>query len=76
MKTFTTGETAVRRDVHRSGHVWSEQALRVLADTVEALVTACAPGAHGLWPFLYARARAEGDRSVRTQAFDGTRPAE
>ncbi|MGR8012273.1 DUF402 domain-containing protein [Streptomyces hypolithicus] len=70
MKTFTTGETVVRRDVHRSGRVWSEQALRVIADTGEALVTACAPGAEARWPALYAKARAEGDRSVRTEAFD------
>ncbi|MFE9399870.1 DUF402 domain-containing protein [Streptomyces flavidovirens] len=70
VETFKTGETVVRRDVHRSGRVWSEQALRVLADTGEALVTACAPGAEARWPTLYAKARAEGDRSVRTEAFD------
>ncbi|MCM2416661.1 DUF402 domain-containing protein [Streptomyces sp. RKAG293] len=64
-----TGERIVRRDVHRSGRVWSEQALRVLADTGEALVTACPPGAQALWPALYARARSEGERSVRTEAI-------
>jgi hypothetical protein len=70
MRSFDAGETVVRRDVHRSGSVWSEQALRVIADTSEALVTACAPGAEARWPALYAKARAEGDRSVRTEAFD------
>ncbi|MET8038374.1 DUF402 domain-containing protein [Streptomyces sp. NPDC005345] len=67
---FTTGQTVVRRDVHRSGQVWSEQALRVVADTGEALVTACVPGAEARWPALYAQTRVEGDRSVRTEAFD------
>lgn len=68
-RTFGTGETVVRRDMHR-GRVWSEQALRVIADTPQTPVTACAPGAEARWPTLYARARAEGDRSVRTTAFD------
>ncbi|WP_052845569.1 hypothetical protein [Streptomyces sp. NRRL S-31] len=45
MKTFSTGQTVARRDVHRSGRVWSEHALRVIADSGEALMTACAPGA-------------------------------
>ncbi|MFC9843850.1 DUF402 domain-containing protein [Streptomyces sp. NPDC060223] len=70
MRSFDTGETVVRRDVHRSGRVWSEQALRVVADTCEALVTACAPGAEVMWPALHAKARADGDRSVRIEAFD------
>ncbi|MFE0379303.1 DUF402 domain-containing protein [Streptomyces inhibens] len=70
MRTFEAGETAVRRDVHRTGRVWSEHAQRVLADTSEALVTACAPGAETRWPALYAKASAAGDRSVRTEAFD------
>ncbi|MFE9933789.1 DUF402 domain-containing protein [Streptomyces sp. NPDC005533] len=70
MHSFETGHTVVRRDVHRSGRVWSEHALRVLTDTGEALVTACAPGAQVRWPALYAKARTEGDRSVRTEAFD------
>ncbi|MER5777345.1 DUF402 domain-containing protein [Streptomyces sp. NPDC002039] len=70
METFEAGATVVRRDVHRSGRVWSEQALRVVADTGEALVTACAPGAQTRWPALYAKARVDGDRSVRTEAFD------
>lgn len=70
MRGFETGQTVVRRDVHRSGRVWSEQALRVVSDTGEALVTACSPGAQARWPALYAQARAEGDRSVRTEAFD------
>ncbi|MFD7681049.1 DUF402 domain-containing protein [Streptomyces sp. NPDC060187] len=69
MRSFVTGQTVVRRDVHRSGRVWSEQALRVVADTREALVTACVPGAEARWPALYAQARAK-DRSVRTEAFD------
>jgi len=68
VRSFEAGQTAVRRDVHRSGRVWSEQALRVVADTGEALVTACAPGAR--WPALYAKTRADGDRSARTQAFE------
>ncbi|MFH8295368.1 DUF402 domain-containing protein [Streptomyces sp. NPDC018059] len=70
MRGFETGQTVVRRDVHRSGRVWSEQALRVVDDTGEALVTACAPGAQARWPALYAQARAQEDRSVRTEAFD------
>ncbi|MFF4323314.1 hypothetical protein [Streptomyces sp. NPDC001568] len=70
MRGFETGQTVVRRDVHRSGRVWREQALRVVADTGEALVTACAPGAQARWPALYAQARAEGDRSMRTEAFE------
>ncbi|MFE4800369.1 DUF402 domain-containing protein [Streptomyces sp. NPDC056708] len=70
MKTFEAGERVVRRDVHRSGRVWSAKALRVIADTGEALVTACAPGAQALWPSLYAKARADGNRTVRTEAFD------
>ncbi|MEU6212711.1 DUF402 domain-containing protein [Streptomyces sp. NPDC047023] len=70
MRGFETGQTVVRRDVHRSGRVWSEHALRVLTDTDEALVTACAPGAQARWPDLYAKARTEGDRSVRTEAFE------
>ncbi|MFD9359718.1 hypothetical protein [Streptomyces sp. NPDC060031] len=52
MHGFERGQTVVRRDVHRSGRVWSEQALRVVADTGEALVTACAPGAQARWPAL------------------------
>ncbi|MEV5568041.1 DUF402 domain-containing protein [Streptomyces sp. NPDC052196] len=70
MRRFETGQTVVRRDVHRSGRVWSELALRVVADTGEALVTACVPGAQARWLALYAQARTEGDRSVRTEAFD------
>lgn len=70
MESFEAGGTVVRRDVHRSGKVWSEHALRVVADTADALVTACAPGAQTRWPTLYTRARAEGDRSVRAEAFD------
>ncbi|MEU0629289.1 DUF402 domain-containing protein [Streptomyces sp. NPDC005989] len=45
-------------------------ALRALAGTGEALVTACAPGAEARWPALHAKARDDGDRSVRTEAFD------
>lgn len=70
MSTFPTGRTVVRRDVHSSGRVWSEHALRVVTDTGEALVAACPPGAETRWPALYVRARDEGDRSVRTEAFD------
>ncbi|CAL9328369.1 DUF402 domain-containing protein [Streptomyces sp. enrichment culture] len=70
MHRFKPDQTVVRRDVHGSGRVRSEQALRVIADTGEALVTACAPGAQARWPALYAQARAQGDRSVRTDAFD------
>ncbi|CAM5724526.1 hypothetical protein SHIRM173S_07495 [Streptomyces hirsutus] len=50
--------------------MWSEHALRVVADTSEALVTACLPGAETRWRALYVKARADGDRSVRTEAFD------
>ncbi|WP_327692647.1 DUF402 domain-containing protein [Streptomyces sp. NBC_00459] len=70
MRSFETGQTVVRRDVHSSGRVWSEQALRVVADTGAVLVTACAPGAEARWPALYAKARADGDRSVRAKAFE------
>ncbi|MFD3920503.1 DUF402 domain-containing protein [Streptomyces sp. NPDC058595] len=70
VENFKVGERIVRRDVHRSGRVWSEQALRVVGDTADALVAACAPGAGARWPTLYAKARARDDRSVRTEAFD------
>jgi hypothetical protein len=70
VRGFATGQTVVRRDVHRSGRVWSEQALRVVADTGAALVTACAPGAEARWPALYAKARADGARSMRLEAFE------
>ncbi|MGW3495742.1 DUF402 domain-containing protein [Streptomyces sp. NPDC001020] len=70
MRGFETGETVVQRNVHRSGRVWSEQALRVVADTSEALVTACAPGAQARWPTLYVKARADGNRSARTEVFE------
>ncbi|AZQ32772.1 DUF402 domain-containing protein [Streptomyces cyaneochromogenes] len=70
MPRFNAGQTVVRRDVYRGRRVWSEQALRVVADTTEALVTACAPGAEARRPALYAKARADGDRSARTEAFD------
>ncbi|WP_254708113.1 DUF402 domain-containing protein [Streptomyces lunaelactis] len=70
VRSFDVGETLVRRDVHRSGRVWSKQALRVIADSPEALVSACSPGAEALWPSLYAKARADDDRSVRTEAFE------
>ena len=70
MHSFEKGRTVVRRDVHRSGRVWTQQALRVVDDGNEALVTACAPGAEAQWPALYAKARTDGDRAVRTEAFD------
>ncbi|MFI9569320.1 hypothetical protein ACIHCN_39270, partial [Streptomyces rishiriensis] len=35
MRSFETGQTVVRRDVHRCGGVWTEHALRVVADTNE-----------------------------------------
>ncbi|MFF3343631.1 DUF402 domain-containing protein [Streptomyces flavidovirens] len=70
MESFKAGQTVVRRDVHRTGRVWSEHALRVVADTGEALVVACPPGAETRWPALYVKARDDGDRSVRTEAFD------
>ncbi|MET9119019.1 DUF402 domain-containing protein [Streptomyces longwoodensis] len=70
MNSFKAGQTIVRREVHRMGAVWSEHALRVVADTSEALVAACAPGAEARWPALYVKARGDGDRSVRTEAFD------
>ncbi|WP_308406686.1 DUF402 domain-containing protein [Streptomyces sp. AC555_RSS877] len=70
MRIFEAGQTVVRRDVHRTGRVWCEQAMRVVADTSEALVAACAPGADARWPTLYAKARADNDRSMRTEAFE------
>ncbi|MER7833878.1 hypothetical protein [Streptomyces sp. NPDC095602] len=70
MHRFKPDQTVVRRDVHGSGRVRSEQALRVIADTGEALVTACAPGAQARWPALYVKARAQADSSMRTDAFD------
>lgn len=70
MRSFEAGETVVRRDVHRSGHVWSEQALRVVADGAEALVTACAPGGELRRPWRYVRACADGDRFPRCAAFE------
>ncbi|MDR3079767.1 MAG: DUF402 domain-containing protein [Streptomyces sp.] len=70
MTTFPPGRTIVRRDVHRSEKVWSEHALRVISDNGDVLVTACAPGAQTRWPALYTQARADNDRSVRTEAFD------
>jgi hypothetical protein len=45
VRSFKIGETVVRCDMHRSGRVWSEHVLRVVADTSEALVAACPPGA-------------------------------
>ncbi|MEU3188907.1 DUF402 domain-containing protein [Streptomyces sp. NPDC006923] len=70
MRSFEAGQTVVRRDVYRSGRVWTEQALRVVDDTGAALVTACVPGTEVRWPSLYAKALADGDRAVRTEAFD------
>ncbi|MFJ8539033.1 DUF402 domain-containing protein [Streptomyces sp. NPDC093591] len=73
MRSFEPGDTVVRRDVHRSGRVWSEQALRVIAEHRRG------PGGRlrsrrrsplARWPALYAKARADDDRSVRTEAFD------
>ncbi|MET9450420.1 hypothetical protein [Streptomyces cinerochromogenes] len=64
MRGIGTGQTVVRRDVHRGGRVWSEHALRVVADTGEALVTACAPGAEARWPALYAKAALGRDTAV------------
>ncbi|WP_240496645.1 hypothetical protein [Streptomyces torulosus] len=52
------GQTVVRRDVYGPGRVWSEHALRVVADTSEALMAACSPGAETRWSALYLRARA------------------
>jgi hypothetical protein len=73
MRSYDIGETVVRRDVHRSGRVWSEQAMRVVADTDEALVTACAPGAEARWPALYTRARIDDDPALRTEALGALR---
>ncbi|MFF0201263.1 DUF402 domain-containing protein [Streptomyces sp. NPDC005017] len=70
MRSFERGQAVVRRDVHHSGRVWSEHALRVVSDTGQALVAACPPGAETRRPALYAKARADGDRSVRIEAFD------
>lgn len=70
MGTLRAGQTAVRRDVHRGGRVWSEHALRVLSDTGTAPVTACAPGAETRLPVPYARARAAGAGPGRAGAMD------
>ncbi|MFD0021646.1 DUF402 domain-containing protein [Streptomyces sp. NPDC058382] len=70
MRDFRAGETVVRRDVYRSGRVWSAQALRVIDDSSEALVSACTPGAEAQWPAPYSRARSTGDRAMRIEAFD------
>ncbi|MEU4896159.1 DUF402 domain-containing protein [Streptomyces sp. NPDC044780] len=69
MRYFDVGETVVRRDVYQ-GRVWSELTLRVVDDTGEALVTACCPGSETRWSSSYAKVRADGDRSVRTEAFE------
>ncbi len=58
MHSFEMGQTVVRRDVYGPGRVWSEHALRVVADTSEALMAACSPGAETRWSALYLRARA------------------
>ncbi|MFJ9342268.1 hypothetical protein ACIRP0_23665 [Streptomyces sp. NPDC101733] len=42
----------------------------MVCDTSTALVTACAPRAQARRPALYAKARDEGDRAVRTDAFE------
>lgn len=70
MHRFKTGQTIVRRDVHRTDRIWSEHALRIIADTSQALMAACPPGAETRWPTLYLNARADDDRSMRTKAFD------
>ncbi|MFH8900472.1 hypothetical protein ACH4HG_29365 [Streptomyces coeruleorubidus] len=57
MRSFESGQTVVRRDVHLPGRVRSEHALRVVRDTSEALVVACPPGAETRWPALYVKAR-------------------
>ncbi|MEF9880859.1 DUF402 domain-containing protein [Streptomyces sp. P9-A4] len=57
--------------MHRQGKVWREHALRVISDTGEALVTACAPGTQVRWADLYAKARHAGDDPVvRQTAID------
>lgn len=63
MRGIETGQTVVRRDVHRSSRVWSEQALRVVADTGAGFVTACAPERRPAGPPCIA------------QAWRGTGPA-
>ncbi|MFE6553230.1 DUF402 domain-containing protein [Streptomyces sp. NPDC057746] len=70
MRSFEAGETVVRRDVYRGGRVWSEQALRVVADSTDALVTACAPGAELRRPWRYVQACADGDRFPRCEALE------
>ncbi|MFD4371876.1 hypothetical protein [Streptomyces sp. NPDC058486] len=44
-----------------------------MADTDEALVTACAPGAQARRPVLYEAARVSGDRNARGADRDGGR---
>ncbi|NML52664.1 DUF402 domain-containing protein [Streptomyces sp. R302] len=70
MRIFEPGDTVVRRDRRPSGRPWSEHALRAVADTEEALVAACAPGAQVRRPVLYEAARKSGDRMERGEALE------
>ncbi|MFD1147501.1 DUF402 domain-containing protein [Saccharothrix hoggarensis] len=68
MPTFEPGATAVRRDVLR-GKVWSAHAVRVLADSPDALVACCRPGAECLAPTTWIEWLLTGDDGVRKRAL-------
>ncbi|GHB80619.1 hypothetical protein GCM10010331_80120 [Streptomyces xanthochromogenes] len=59
VRGFETGQTVVRRDVHRSGRAWSGLALRVVDDTGETLVTAYTPAVADPMARLVREARAD-----------------
>ncbi|WP_235032585.1 DUF402 domain-containing protein [Actinacidiphila yanglinensis] len=59
----------VRRDVHR-GKVWSAQALRVLQDDQDGLVTACWPGAPSLAATSWVQSMVSGNNAWRGQGVE------
>ena len=67
MREFQPGQTAVRRDVFRR-KVWSAHALRVVEDTVEALILGCRPGAESLAPTTWIESLLTGDETARLRA--------
>ena len=68
MREFQPGQTAVRRDVFRR-KVWSAHALRVVEDTVEALILGCRPGAESLAPTTWIESLLTGDETARLRAL-------
>jgi hypothetical protein len=65
---FTTGSTAVRRDV-LNGKIWSAAAHRVIEDRDGVLVLACWPGAESLAPTTWIEWLRSGNDAVRKQAI-------